>query len=323
MLILTADQDYAPIEALRAQIEALPPNTMTMLLTDPAAGAKPDVELEGRTNEALGNAASRPLAERGVNFGAHPSLVGIPTEKYKEALVNHARNFHERFEYQPTIVRNHHLVWEGAVKMARYQAMAGFRMNLDYMASAVLPHGELGFMTGSALPSRFITEGGELLPIYQQATQLDDHVLLDARFGYRVHTVDALIRRSKSIISRATRYRLPVTVNHHPYWWAETGNEWQSGLVETAQRENLAIWHAGSWLNFTDSRRAARLAKSKEGVVVDVPASGLAIVLEKTGNCSDIRVDGQRTSTTLWKPLSVEWCIVPLSAGRRHVTAPH
>ena len=123
--------------------------------------------------------------------------------KIRKTFLEHARRFHERFERSAEIVRNHHLGWEGDLKTAQMQAMAGFRMNLDFMASAVLPYGELGFMNGSALPSRFTTEAGQVIPMYQQGTQLDDHVLLDERFGYRVHDTKELINRTKKVVDFA------------------------------------------------------------------------------------------------------------------------
>ena len=112
-----------------------------------------------------------------------------------------------------------------------------------------------------------------------------------------------------------------MTINHHPYWWAQTGNEWQAAIVKQAGKLGAPIWSATSWLNFNDARRQIRSSASDERITVDIPQGGSAIVVERDENCSDIRVNGRRVQATDWQPLRTAWCIISLPAGRHTITS--
>jgi peptidoglycan/xylan/chitin deacetylase (PgdA/CDA1 family) len=287
LLVLTADQDFIPADAVRMQSEAAGQAGLTALLTAEEIGAPPDVSYDVAYARAAGGMIPREtaaaLAGRGHEIGVHPNLWQLEPGAFASAIAAHADAFAANYGKRPALVRNHHLVWEGYTEMARHHAAAGLRMNLDYMALAIPPHGDLGFMSASALPMRFGEASGTVLPIHHQPTLLDDHVLLPAELGYQPYTLASLIARSRAVIDIARRHGLPVVVNHHPYFWLETGGAWQTALLAHARERGLAVWGAGAWLGFVERRRQTVVLDQGQGRFTVASAPGVTLLVEGTG----------------------------------------
>lgn len=287
LLVLTADQDFIPADAVRMQSEAAGQAGLTALLTAEEIGARPDVSYDVAYARAAGGmiprATAEALAGRGHEIGVHPNLWQLEPGAFASAIAAHADAFAASYGKRPALVRNHHLVWEGYTEMARHHAAAGLRMNLDYMALAIPPHGELGFMSASALPMRFGEASGTVLPIHHQPTLLDDHVLLPAELGYQPYTLASLIARSRAVIEIACRHGLPVVVNHHPYFWLETGGAWQTALLAQARERKLEVWGAGAWLGFVERRRQTVVLDQGQGRFTVASAPGVTLLVEGTG----------------------------------------
>lgn len=291
LLVLTADQDFIPADAVRMQSEAAGQAGLTALLTAEEIGARPDVSYDVEYARAAGGMIPREtaaaLAGRGHEIGVHPNLWQLEPRAFASAIVAHADAFAANYGKRPALVRNHHLVWEGYTEMARHHAAAGLRMNLDYMALAIPPHGDLGFMSASALPMRFGETGGTVLPIHHQPTLLDDHVLLPAELGYQPYTLASLIARSRAVIDIAARHGLPVVVNHHPYFWLETEGAWQTALLALARERGLPVWGAGAWLGFVERRRQTVVLDQGQGRFTVASAPGITLLVEGTGAAPD------------------------------------
>lgn len=291
LLVLTADQDFIPADAVRMQSEAAGQAGLTALLTAEEIGARPDVSYDVAYARAAGGMIPRETAEslagRGHEIGVHPNLWQLEPRDFASAIAAHADAFAANYGKRPALVRNHHLVWEGYTEMARHHAAAGLRMNLDYMALAIPPHGDLGFMSASALPMRFGEASGAVLPIHHQPTLLDDHVLLPAELGYQPYTLASLIARSRAVIDIACRHGLPVVVNHHPYFWLETGGAWQTALLAYARERGLEVWGAGAWLGFVERRRQTVVLDQGQGRFTVTSAPGVTLLVEGTGAAPD------------------------------------
>lgn len=248
VLVLTADQDYVPDPGIVAQGESsqVP---ITFLLTDTEVGGVADVDFGQEQIVQLAQETVEHLSDRGIDFGVHPNLLAQAPARYGAVLREHCRRFYAKYGRWPKVARNHHLVWWGYTALAESEARVGLELNLDFMALAFKGEGELGFMNGSGFPLRFIREDGSLVGIFQQGTQLDDHVLMPARFGYEHHTRETLIARSKELLDRsASDPPHPITVNHHPSWWFDTEGAWQQALVAHARARGIAVLSAGAWL---------------------------------------------------------------------------
>jgi hypothetical protein len=264
---MTIDQDYAPDAALLAQFEAIDSGTASALLTDATFGAPPDVDFKQFSIDRLSSASAARLEQRGHTAGIHASLLHLPAgpPAYAATLKAHAAAFAQAYGAAPRIARNHHLVWDGFVTMAESQARAGIAMNLDYMALAYRGRGALGFLNGSAFPLRFAAADGTLLPIYQQGTQLDDHVLLAAKFGYEPMQVDDLVNAQHKLFDQAvSNDPHPITVNHHPAWWHSTHGAWQRALLAEAKRRKIAVWDAAHWLRHVEAVRETLIVRTGE-----------------------------------------------------------
>ena len=299
VVVLTADQDFVPDAVVLGQSQALPPEAgLSAMLTAGAIGAAPDVRYDASPENLVARDTALALGELGHGVGIHPNLWRLEAGRagYEAAVEAHAEAFEEAFRTRALLVRNHHLVWSGYVEMARHQARAGLAMNFDYIALAFAPEGELGYMAGGAIPARFGDPEGRVVPILQQATQLDDHVLLPTRFGYHPYDAASLEARSRALLKQAARFRTPLVVNHHPFWWSEDGGRWQRSLVEMASEVGAPIWGGGRWLRFVRGQRDVRVWCSGEGsctVWSTAPNTSLLVSADR----GEVRLDGQPVST--------------------------
>jgi hypothetical protein len=322
LLVLTADQDFIPADAVRLQSEAAGRAGLTALLTAEDIGARPDVSYDVAYARAPGGMIPRDTAEalagRGHEIGVHPNLWQLEPGRFAAAIATHADTFAANYGQRPALVRNHHLVWQGYTGMARLHAAAGLRMNLDFMALAIPPHGDLGFMSASGLPMRFGDPEGTVLPILLQPTLLDDHVLLPAQLGYRPYTLPSLIERSRAVIEIACRHGLPVVVNHHPYFWLETQGAWQAALVADARGRGLAVWGAGAWLAFVERRRQAVVLDPGQGRFTVASAAGVTLLVE--GAARAPRLDGKPAPAAGARShAGVEFGLLILPGGRHEL----
>ena len=275
VLVLTADQDYAPDALVAAQVAGLPPGAITVLLTDALVGSAPDVRFPQSPAGLSAPETIRALLDAGQDVGIHPFLGdGDPTDTVRE----HAAALADVTRVRPRIIRMHHLAW--APELPHILAAVGLAMDLDFVSLARLPEGDLGYMAGGGVPLRFLDTDGAVLPVLQQPTMLDDHVLLPARFGYRSLDVPALIARSRQILDIATRAAVPVVVNHHPDWFVRTDGAWQQALVDEAAARGIPLWSAGRWLDFTEARRQVVAAATEGGERVFVPVAGVTLLVD-------------------------------------------
>lgn len=321
LTIFTADQDYVPEAGVDAQIEDGAPGALTLLLTDARFGGEPDVDFGPEYPATLSTRWASQRADDGVELGIHPNLLGIEPSAYASVLHDQAEAFERQYGTRARTVRNHHVTWQGYTKMAEHQARAAFRMNLDFMALAYAGEGELGYLNGSGLPLRFIRQDGTVLPIFQQGTQLDDHVLLPARFGYEAMDVDGLIAVTEELLDRSlTDPPHPITVNHHPVWRYESDGKWQRALLGASHSRAMPVWGADRWLAHQYAMRGTQLARlGPRKLSVVTGGIGVALLLpEKV----EVRADGKRLETSeirvggrLWArvelprsmPVLIEW----------------
>ena len=323
LLLLSADQDYAPVEAIVAQAKASGNGSATLLLTDRSIGGKPDITLREDVKVHVAAQDANMLWSYGQHIGVHPNLLDVPRADYGSILSDHVANYIRQYRLKPTVVRNHHLVWSGYTRMARLQSKAGLILNLDFISAAIRPNGALGFMSASALAARFIDKNGEVLPIYQHATALDDHVLLPSKFGYAVHSMEKLQERSMAIMSVASKWRVPVLVNEHPYWWVQTDGAWQDSLTRNAKNLGIDTWSVGRWLDFIVSRRSVKLIRRSASVDVSSPNTEIALRIDNVERCETVQIDGAIANDVApWKPLNHSWCIVPVPKGAHRVSWP-
>ena len=265
LLVLTADQDYAPAAAVLAQSQAAQGVGMTFLLTTPRAGKAPDVAFVEAPTGMLARDVVAQLAERGHGVGIHPFISDA------ETTGKVAAEFHRAYGSAPRVIRNHHVTWpdgDGA------RGQAGLGLGLDYIAQASAGS-DLGFLGGTGVPMRY--PGTQVL---QLPTQLDDHVLLPAEFGYRAYDVRTLSERSAAVLDVACEHGSVVVANHHPIWWIETDGAWQRALLDAAAARNVPVWGATQYLRYVEGARSPVVWRGDDGRWrALVPEAGMTVVL--------------------------------------------
>jgi hypothetical protein len=284
--------------------------------------------------------------ERGHEFGLHP---------YVEAGLHEGwRRYWQEFTgvgYGPVspTVRTHRVLWQGWVEAARAQASYGIRLNLDYYHLGPVfrtKAGEwrYGFFTGSGLPIKLVDEQGQILNIYQLATQLtDEHLLVMPWVKGQVPGLDAeqaievsrlLLRHSLDGAYGAIcgQFHIdPFDMGGHT---ASQEVRWLEGTLDYAAEQGVPIWCAAQWLRFVEVRHDASLmnvawhpdqrrlsfdlvARAAGDLVLTVMAPlrhGDAVLKE-------MQVDGARVDHRTQTCGGVQYASVPASAGSHQVLA--
>lgn len=203
---------------------------------------------------------------RGHEFSIHPYVddgLEIGWEK-------HWKNFTGMgYGTNLTTVRTHKILWTGWVESARIQASYGIKMNLDYYHYGPAfrkNDGEwvYGYFTGSGLPMRFVDLNGRILTIYQQLTNLVDEHLFKMPWGLGGSNLDlqSALAVSRELLQKSNDvYHEVITGQFHvdPYALggeiSDTLGKWLNGTLDYAAENDIPIWTAASWLDFTERRR--------------------------------------------------------------------
>lgn len=315
LVLLTADQDFVPGPGVLAYSADAAGVGMTMTLTAANLGGKADVIYPEGDAGFVARATALRMAERGHSLGVHPNLVGVERARFERVIAEYATAFERDFGVAPRIVRNHHLIWAGYLDMAVYQARAGLRMNLDYVALDRGAGFRPGFMTGSGYPMRFVDRQGGLVPLLQQATQIDDLSLALAGEAGRADALRALGERSDELLRISKDEHVPITILHHPEWWYRTHGAWQARIVTQAKALGLPVWGAAEWLRFTTGRARTTLVRDGDGWTGYAPAAGTTLLLE---GARAARVNGRQVEATGEVVLGGQryGVLPPLAAGR-------
>jgi hypothetical protein len=312
LLLITADQDFVPAAGELAHSASLSGTGFTLTLTAADIGGKPDIVYPEAGTSMLDQDDVATLATRGHGVGIHPNLLGVDSRNYGAVIARHARRFRELYGQPARIVRNHHLIWSGYVAMAELLARAGLELDLDYASTHRSGEMPPGFMTGSGLPLRFIDERGRLLPIFQQATQIDDSTLI-ADDEAALHAAERKLRaRAHELLAIALREHTAITVLHHSHWWFETHGAFQGDLVGSARKLKIPIWGADQWLRFWLARRATSLSIRGRGFQVSTTIDGVTLLVP---NAAQVRVDGQTRALQQTELAGMRYGLLALPAG--------
>ncbi len=198
----------------------------------------------------LTNSAAAAYQSRGFEVGLHTStncadwtpssLAG----NYADQLASWGKKYNSL--PAPTTNRVHCIVWSDWSTQASTEAANGMRLDTNYYywpGSWVADRP--GFMTGSGLPMRFSDKTGQLIDVYQAATQMTDES--DQSFPF---TVDTLL---DSALGAAGNYGA-FTVNMH----TDLATTYDSDQVlASAQRHGVPLITARQLLTWLDGRNAS------------------------------------------------------------------
>ncbi|HEX6961502.1 MAG TPA: hypothetical protein VF175_06520 [Lacipirellula sp.] len=166
-----------------------------------------------------------------------------------------------KFGHVARTARNHTIDWTGWVEMARIEADHGTQLDTNYYhylnGAVVDPFSANGYFTGSGLPQRFIDENGELLGIYQAATQWPDEWFANNVFTAQ-QAVDVMIGMFES--AEANGYYSTFVNNIHPvrYYGSDITYAWSQAVWQYCQQQGVPMWSAEMLLDFTLARNGSR-----------------------------------------------------------------
>ena len=144
----------------------------------------------------------------------------------------------------PKTLRAHCIPWSGYTTMPEVEVLYGIRLDLNYY---YYPSNWVadrpGFFTGSAMPMRFATATGDVIDVYQAATEMTDESgqsypytvdsLLDRALGpegyygafvANAHTISESVRESDAIIWSAKDREVPVISACQLLTWLDARN---------------------------------------------------------------------------------------------------
>lgn len=284
---------------------------------------------------------------RGHEFGMHP---------YVEAGLEAGYNYHwnEFLKYGfgplPPTVRTHRILWYGWVENARVQARYGLRMNLDhYHSGGAVRKSDgswtFGYLGGTGLPMRFVTEDGSLLSVYQQPTHLvDEHLMnvFDTGHDMGLSGEAAAAVTIAQITESVQRYPAALGLQCHidPFTFggekARHVGRWLNASLAYAVAHGLPVLSAERWLAFTEARAAAGLgrldwdaATRRLSFELSLPAStsgdaALLLPLRHGGAAlREVRVDGTPARHAERGLAGRDYAVVTAAAGRWAIEAEY
>lgn len=282
---------------------------------------------------------------RGHEMGLHPDLDHGLEAGLAEALADHLERGRSAVS---ATMRTHRVQWFGWVESARAQAAFGVRMNLDFYHWG-LPHrtGDgrwiAGFLTDSGLPLRFVDLNGDVLPIFQQLTNLVDEHLLWLGWGEPGATLEPQLAHEflEELFQRCVRWNGVVAAQFHvdPFGAGEATSARASAFLdaalEAACRLDLPILSAAEWCAFNEARRSVRFEELRwretaDGLRVDftvrIPVAcprPLTILLPVSSDhpLLQVTVDGYPVALTCRTLRGQTYVCLCMDAGRHRVSA--
>lgn len=165
-----------------------------------------------------------------------------------------------KFGHPARTSRNHTIDWTGWVDMARIESGYGTQLDTNYYhylnSSQLNPLTSNGYFTGSGLPQRFIDDDGQLLTIYQAATQWPDEWFADAGLS-AAQTVNII--KGMFEATEEHGYYSAFVNNIHPvrYNGSDITSVWAQAIWEYCEQEGIPMWSAEMLLDFTRARNAS------------------------------------------------------------------
>jgi hypothetical protein len=360
VLVATGDAHGSRVSHIEQLLGAVEQHggTASIYYTPPAAGTLEQFTRRSRWRLAelpgIGGrlAGSDPLPSpqqvaawraRGHEFGMHPYV-----EAGLEAGYNAYWNEFIGYGYGPLppTVRTHRILWHGWVENARVQAQYGLRMNLDhYHSGPVVRRTDgtwtRGYLNGSGLPMRFVSEAGVLLSVYQQPTHLVDEHLMDVfSTGFEVGLDGdaAAAVTIAQIAESVAQYPAALGLQCHidPFLFggatAERVGRWLEQTLAYAAAQQVPILSAERWLAFTEARHATQILAQRwdrttrrldlELQVPAQPTGSMILLLPEVHAGATLRqINATATTDVRQQIAGRNYQSVALSAGRQVISA--
>lgn len=170
------------------------------------------------------------------------------------------------FPFSPT-ARHHSLEWTGWADPASVMSAFGVRMDTSYYAWGPALNNPTqssqahGYTNGSGQPMRFVTQTGQVIPVYQQVTALTDEQLITGSYAEGM-TVAQAMAVSRQLIdeSQAGSYAAIMTQFHVDYYLYGEVGPWADQTMAYAAGLQIPMWTSQRWLQFVEARAATAVS---------------------------------------------------------------
>jgi len=259
-VLLTGDQDYAPDDFIDYQLARVEEagGEMTLFLTSVTRAGHDDGPGEVPVQSPSPEAVARWRAFH-HHFSVHPNANGLPRDPavLVEVLEASRRALEERYQIVPRTIRHHFTFWWGHVETAKVLAELGFLMDLNYLSIHPGLSGQ-GYLAGAGLPLPFVDVAGEVLPIFQQPTQVEDSLLMsDLGFSAGLSPMEA-VQAAAGLLEEVTTWGTALTLNFHPLYSVKSP-EYLDGVLAEVQRLGLPMMTAERWLDLALRRYTSQV----------------------------------------------------------------
>jgi hypothetical protein len=241
-----------------------------------------------------------------------------------------------KFGHTARTARSHTIDWTGWVDMARIEANRGTQLDTNYyhylngnLFDSVTTN---GYFTGSGLPQRFIDDNGELLGIYQAATQWTDEW-----YGNTGMTGPQAVNIMTTMFETAGRegYYSAFVNNIHPvrYYGPDVTHEWANAIWQYCQERGIPMWSAEKLLDFTLARSESQfenLAYAPGHLEFDFVAGAagfdltLMLPIDWAGDqLREILVDGSPIAWIAEEIKGIDYAMFTTTAAAAHIAASY
>lgn len=221
----------------------------------------------------------------------------------------------------PATNRTHCIVWSDYVTQAQVSLAHDIRLDTNYYYwPASWVNNRPGVFTGSGMPMRFATANGEMIDVYQAATQLTDESGQDLPF-----TIAALLNKALG----PEGYYGVFTANMHTDTSNPVADNGSAAIVAAAQARGVPVVSALQMLKWLDGRNNSKFGNitwngTTLGFTISVfdGANGLQamIPLPDGMQIATVTANGGQVPYSIAKVKGVLYAFVMASPGTYQVT---
>ncbi|HEX5164078.1 MAG TPA: IPT/TIG domain-containing protein, partial [Thermomicrobiales bacterium] len=199
---------------------------------------------------------------QGVDFATHPYVDCGYECGYAEAY----SSFENLFGFAPRTVRTHQIRGFGWTDAASIESQFGVELDFNYYQwGSWVTNSEgpaLGYIGGSGQPMRFIDANGNLLPIYQQHTNLVDEFLSPGVGVANLNAEQAEAASRTTIDDLVDLYYEPLVTQYHGDYYHNETRAWDDESTRYALQRGAFALNADDWLTFIQQRAATAVTNT-------------------------------------------------------------
>jgi hypothetical protein len=223
----------------------------------------------------------------------------------------------------PTTNRTHCIAWSDYTSQAQTSFNNGIRFDTNYYYwPGPWVADRPGMFTGSGMPMRFATSTGQMIDVYQSATQMTDES--DMTYGFHA---DTLLDKALG----AEGYYIALNANMHTDFNPSAGQAGSDAILASAQARAVPVISARQMLEWLDGRNGSSFESItwngsnllEFAVAVGAGANGLHAMVPATANGSPVvslALNGQSVAFSLQTIKGQQYAVFAALSGNYQVS---